>query len=106
MNFTLKRTSNFAVRLRPTVDFIIAKQSLAIEKIIFINRQRILETVNLNVFDLLNTQVSIPVSLSTKSWDFEFGNNLNLPNAVLKERKLKTTGFFSLSVGYLFDLHR
>jgi hypothetical protein len=106
VNFTLKRTSNFAVRLRPTVSFIIAKQSLAIERIIFINRQRILKTVNFNVFDLLNTQVSIPISLSTKSWDFEFGYNLNLPHAVLEEKNLKTTSFFSLSVGYLFDLRK
>jgi len=65
-----------------------------------------LETVNLNVYNLLNTQISIPISLSAESWDFEFGYNLNLPNAVLKLKKLKTTGFFSLSVGYLFDLHR
>jgi hypothetical protein len=106
VNFTLKRTSNFAVRLRPTLNFIIAKQSLAIEKIIFIDQQRSLETVNLNVFDLLNTQVSIPISVSTKSWDFEFGYNLNLPNAVLKETKLKRTGFFSFSIGYLFDLQK
>jgi hypothetical protein len=106
VNFTLKRTSNFAVRLRPTLNFIIAKQSLAIEKIIFIEQQRSLETVNLNVFDLLNTQVSIPISVSTKSWDFEFGYNLNLPNAVLKETKLKRTGFFSFSIGYLFDLQK
>jgi hypothetical protein len=106
VNFTLKRTSNFAVRLRPKVDFIIAKQSLAIEKVFFIDQQRVQGTVNLQVFDLLNTQVSIPISLSTKSWDFEFGYNLNLPNVVLKERNLKTTSFFSLSLGYLFDLQK
>jgi hypothetical protein len=106
VNFTLKRTSNFAIRLRPTLHFIIAKQSLAIEKIIFIEQQRILETVNLNVFDLLNTQISIPISVSTESWDFEFGYNLNLPNVVLKERNLKNTSFFSVSVGYLFDLKK
>lgn len=104
VNFTLKRASNFALRLRPTVNFIIAKQSLAIERIIFIDRQKILETVNFNIFDLLNTQVSIPISLSTKHWDFEFGYNINFPNAVLKENNLKTTNFFSISVGYLFDL--
>jgi hypothetical protein len=106
VNFTLKRISNFAIRLRPTLDFIIAKQSLAIEKIIFIEQQRIMETVNLNVFDLLNTQVSIPISVSTASWDFEFGYNLNLPNVVLKEKNLKTTSFFSITMGYLFDLKK
>jgi hypothetical protein len=104
VNFTLKRTSNFALRLKPNVNFVIAKQSLAIEQIIFVNRQKVLETVNFNVFDLLNTQVSIPLSLSTKSWDFELGYNLNFPNAVLVESNLETTSFFSFSVGYLFDL--
>jgi hypothetical protein len=104
VNFTLKRTPNFALRLRPNVNFVIAKQSLAIEQIIFVNRQKVLETVNFNVFDLLNTQVSIPFSLSTKSWDFELGYNLNFPNAVLTESNLETTSFFSFSVGYLFDL--
>jgi hypothetical protein len=104
VNFALKRTPNFALRLRPNVNFVIAKQSLAIEQIIFVNRQKVLENVNFNVFDLLNTQVSIPFSLSTKSWDFELGYNLNFPNAVLTESNLETTSFFSFSVGYLFDL--
>ena len=106
VNFTLKRISNFAVRLRPAFNFIIAKQSLATEKIIFIDHQRILETVNFNIFDILNTQINIPISVSTKSWDFEFGYHLNFPNAVLKEKNLPTTSFFSLSLGYLFDLQK
>ena len=106
VNFTLKRMSNFAVRLRPAFNFIIAKQSLATEKIIFIDHQRILETVNFNIFDILNTQINIPISVSTKSWDFEFGYHLNFPNAVLKEKNLPTTSFFSLSLGYLFDLQK
>ena len=106
VNFTLKRISNFAVRLRPAFNFVIAKQSLATEKIIFIDHQRILETVNFNIFDILNTQINIPISVSTKSWDFEFGYHLNFPNAVLKEKNLPTTSFFSLSLGYLFDLQK
>jgi len=53
VNFTLIRTPNFAVRLRPNVNFIIAKQSLAIERIIFVNQQSVIETINFNIFDLL-----------------------------------------------------
>jgi hypothetical protein len=106
VNFTLIRTPNFAVRLRPNVNFIIAKQSLAIERIIFVNQQSVIETINFNIFDLLNTQITIPLSLSIKSWDFELGYNLNLPNPVLKESNLEATSFFSLSVGYLFDLNK
>lgn len=106
VNFTLIRTPNFVVRLRPNVNFIIAKQSLAIERIIFVNQQSVIETINFNIFDLLNTQITIPLSLSIKSWDFELGYNLNLPNPVLKESNLEATSFFSLSVGYLFDLNK
>jgi hypothetical protein len=63
------------MRLRPTVSFIIAKQSLAIERIVFIDQQKILEKVNFHIFDLLNMRVSIPISLSIKYWEFEFDYN-------------------------------
>ena len=105
-NFTLKRTSNYALRLRPNISFIIAKQSLAIERVVIVDRKRVIETINYNVFDLLNTQLRIPLSLSTNSWDFELGYNLNFPNAVFKETNLEPTSFFSLSIGYLFDLNK
>jgi hypothetical protein len=58
------------------------------------------------VFDLLNTQINIPLNLTTNSWDFEVGYNLNLPNSLINENSLKTTGFFNLSVGYMFDLNK
>lgn len=104
VNFTLKRTPNFALRLRPRLNFIIAKQNITISRIVLVANRRVLRTFNFDVFDLLNTQINIPLSLSTKSWDFELGYNLNLPNTLVNETDLPTTGFFNLSVGYLFDL--
>ena len=106
VNFTLRRTPNAALRLRPNVNFVIAKQSLAIKRVVFSGQQMGIEIVNFNVFDLLNTQVSIPLSLSTNSWDFELGYHFNFPNSVLKESNIPTSSFFSLSVGYLFDLSK
>ena len=106
VNFTLKRTSNFALRLRPRINFIIAKQNITIQKVVFVAGRRVLRTFNFDVFDLLNTQINIPLSLSLKSWDFELGYNINLPNALANESDLKTTSFFNLSVGYLFDLSK
>ncbi len=106
VNFTLKRTSDFALRLRPRLNFIIAKQNITIERIVRSSGQLFLRTFNFDVFDLLNTQINIPLSLSAKSWDFELGYNLNLPNALVNESDLKTTGFFNLSVGYMFDLNK
>jgi hypothetical protein len=106
VNFTLKRTSNFAVRFRPSINFIIAKQTLSVQKKIFINGRKALQTVSYDIFDLLNTQLNFPISLTSKAWDFEVGYNLNLPKATAAESDLPTTGFFNLSVGYMFDLNK
>jgi hypothetical protein len=105
-NFTLKRTSQIAFRFRPSINFIIAKQTLAIQKVVFLGGQRVLQTFNYDIFDLLNTQLNFPFSLTTNSWDIELGYNLNLPNSLVNENTLKTTGFFNLSVGYMFDLNK
>lgn len=106
VNFTLKRTSNFALRLRPRLNFIVAKQNITIIKQEFIAGIIVPQTFNFDVFDLLNTQINIPLYITTNSWDFEVGYNLNLPNAIVKESNLPATGFFNLSVGYMFDLNK
>ncbi len=105
-NFTLKRSSNFALRFRPSINFIMAKQTLSVQKNIFLNRRRVLQTVSYDIFDLLNTQLNFPISLTSKAWDFEVGYNLNLPKAIAAESDLPTKGFFNLSVGYMFDLNK
>lgn len=100
----LVRTSTFALRFRPTINFIIANQEYTYIQV-FRTRPRV-RLVNAKVFDLLNTQVYLPVSLTSKSWDFELGYSINLPNEVANESDLPTTGFFTFSMGYLFDLSK
>lgn len=105
--FNLKRTSNLAIRLRPNVSFIIANQSIRFLRLIrspgaFRPQLRL---VTQNVFDLLNTQLSIPISITTNSWDFELGYNLNIPKALSNETNITNTGFVNFSVGYMFDLN-
>lgn len=106
LNFILTRKENFAIRCKPRLNFIIAKQSFAIQRIVLGNGPPIIETLNFDVFDLLNTQLNIPISLTSNSWDVELGYNINLPNAVATETDLKATHFFHFSVGYLFDLDK
>ncbi|WP_439130641.1 hypothetical protein [Polaribacter sp.] len=107
VNLTLKRTSNFAIRFRPNINFIIADQTITFIKP-FRDPEGFIKptTFTLNVFDLLNTQISVPLSITTNSWDFELGYNLNIPKALPNETVLTTTGFFNLSVGYMFDLNK
>ena len=106
LNINLKRTSNLALRFRPNISFIIADQTYTFSSIIRSPLGPRIVTVVQEVFDLLNTQLSFPLSLSTKSWDFEIGYHLNLPNAVSNESNLSNTNFFSFSVGYLLDLSK
>lgn len=106
MNFTLKRTSKFALRLRPSLNFIIARQNITIRKNVIEMNQTVSRIFNFNVFDLLNTQLSIPLSLSIKSWDLEFGYNLNLPKNQENEGALPATSYFNFSIGHLFDFSK
>jgi len=104
-NFTLKRAINFAIRFSPNISFIIANQSITFQNIVRSLTGPTIITTTQNVFDLLNTQITFPISYTTNSWDFELGYNLNLPKALSNETDLFTTGFFNLSVGYMFDLN-
>lgn len=106
LNINFKRTSNLALRFRPNISFIIADQTYTFNSIIRSPLGPRIVTVVQEVFDLLNTQLSFLFSLSTKSWDFEIGYHLNLPNAVSNESNLSNTNFFSFSVGYLLDLNK
>lgn len=65
-----------------------------------------LKDVSYSIFDLLNIQISFPISLTTNFWDFELGYTINLPKAITYEKELNTTGFFSFSLGYMFDFKR
>lgn len=100
----LIRKATFALRLRPTLSFIVAQQEFTYFQR-FATRP-FFRSVTQEVFNLLNTQLTIPLSITAKSWDFEFGYYLNIPNAVANESDLPNTSFFGLSVGYLFDLNR
>jgi hypothetical protein len=100
-NLTLVRDTHFNLKFRPQLIFLAAQQTTALEQL---NNQGDLEYIYNDIFDLLNTQLNIPLRLSTKSWDFELGYNFNFPSPVETETSLNNTSFFHISVGYLIDL--
>ncbi|MDP5092056.1 MAG: hypothetical protein NWQ17_02020 [Polaribacter sp.] len=106
VSFNLYRTTNFALRFRPTISFVVANQTFGKYTLRIINGRRVFVYSSTEVFDLLNTQLGFPISFSKKSWDVEIGYYVNLPNAVADESNLKNTSFLGLSVGYLFDLSK
>lgn len=101
-NFTLVRNSASALRFRPQVNFLFARQT-----IFYIEPPRNgvpPRLVTNEEFAMLNTQINIPLSYTTSSWDIELSWNVNLPSPIEREGDLDTTNFISLSIGYLLDL--
>ena len=62
------------------------------------------QTVERDVFDLINTQWSFPLGLDTGNWDFQLSYNINFPKALTSESDLSTSGYVSFSAGYFFAL--
>ena len=103
-NFTLTRGSGYALKFRPQVNFLVAEQ--AISFIIPPRNGNPPRLITSEQFTLLNTQINIPISYTSSSWDFELGWNLNLPSEIDNEPNLNSTNFFTLTVGYLIDLSK
>lgn len=105
-NINLKRASGLALRFRPSLNFIIAQQSITFQRPVRTPNGPRIVTFTQDIFDLLNTQITLPISLTTKSWDFELSFVQNLPKALPNETDLSNTNFFTFSVGYMLDLNK
>jgi len=57
-----------------------------------------------DVFGLLNVQLQLPLSLSLKNFNLEASWNYNLPQSMGDGESYPESGFFRVSLGYIFDL--
>ena len=102
----LVKASNYNLKLRPEISFNIINQTITQYRLALVDGQPTIQSRKIDIFDLVNTQLNIPLSYSTKSWDFEVGYTINFPNAVLADRKIDPTSFLNISIGYFIDLDR
>ena len=101
-NLTIVRGSNYAIKFRPQLSFLMAEQSVTFE---LPPRNGLPPRIVTNEeFAVLNSQLSIPISYTSSSWDIELGWNLNLPTPIEGEGTLDPTNFFTVTIGYLIDL--
>lgn len=102
--FSLIKGKGFSIKFVPRLSMIVAQQTIALEQL---NSQTDeTEFINYDVFDLLNTQLNLPISLISKSWNLDVGYNINFPNPVATETDLKNTSYFTVSLGYLINMKR
>ncbi|MEK9516770.1 MAG: hypothetical protein VWZ97_01980 [Flavobacteriaceae bacterium] len=94
-------TERWEMSFNPQLSFLMSEQTIS-EQIAsgFFTTQ----IVDRNVFDLINTQISIPLELDRGNWDFQLSYNINLPKALANESNLSPTGYFSFSIGYFSTL--
>ena len=102
----LLRKSKYALRLRPTLHFIIAQQEYSYEEVVRVKSRRIVNAIAVEIFNLLNTQIAVPLSFTINSLEVELGYYINIPNPIANETGLPSTNFFNFSLGYLFDLNK
>jgi hypothetical protein len=104
ITLNLLKTKKSKLALKPQLNIIAGQQTIELaQSNIHMGQTTTTYTKN-NVFDLINTQLNIPLQFSTHSFDFELGYNINFPTAIGDESNLKSTNFFNLSVAYLIDL--
>lgn len=81
--------------LRPSIDLLFSQQNIT-------EQVSLTEVTQRDVFDLINTQLAIPLEIDVGSFDVELSYNINLPKALPDEESLSTNGYVSVGVGYIF----
>ena len=95
--FSILDKENWEISLNPQLSLLMSEQTVSEQISSGFSK---IQTVERDLFDLINTQISIPLQFDTGNWDFEFSYNINLPKALSSESNLTTTGYFSFSLGY------
>jgi len=99
----LLKTKKYKLVLRPQLSIIAGKQTIELAQS-YSHMGGVNSYITNDVFDLINTQVNLPLQFNMNSIDFEVGYNFNFPSAIGSESNLKNTSFFNFSIGYLFKL--
>lgn len=100
----LYKTKKTRLQLRPELNVIAGKQTIELAQTYVQQQQLVTSYIENDIFDLINTQINLPLQFRSKSFDLELGYNINFPSPIGDEDDLKTTGFINFSVGYMIDL--
>ncbi|MBN2350027.1 MAG: hypothetical protein JXJ22_14400 [Bacteroidales bacterium] len=58
-----------------------------------------------DTFGLMNMEIQLPLEVSFKDLDLEFGYNINFPRALGDNPDIRGSSYFNVSIGYLFGLN-
>ncbi len=94
---TLANIGDFELTFGPNL-YLLFSQHYIIEQVSFF---RITES---NVFDLVNSQIELPFTLDNNALDVTLSYTRNFPNNLFEDEDLSSSGYVSISLGWLIPL--
>tara|TARA_B100002051_G_C16727587_1_gene636236 strand:+ start:1645 stop:2511 length:867 start_codon:yes stop_codon:yes gene_type:complete len=89
----------FSLNFNPRVSFILSEENINPEYYFY---KEFFESEETR-FGLINTQFRFPVYMEINRFSVEASYSINFPRDILKKETLSSTGFYSLTIGYLFS---
>ncbi|MDP3313382.1 hypothetical protein [Lutibacter sp.] len=99
----IAKSKSVIISFKPQLNFIVANQIIDIWRIVLIRDLPRIIYEPKEVFDLVNTQLLIPLEVSIKNFQFEIGYIQNFPNAFEGENNVSAKGLFNFSTSYYFN---
>jgi hypothetical protein len=94
---TLAQIGTFELTFEPSLYLLFSQQNIIEQVSLF----RFSES---SVFDRVNSQFEIPLSIDNNSVDITLSYILNFPNNIFEDEELSSSGYFSISLGWLIPL--
>ena len=94
---TLAQIGAFELTFEPNLYMLFSQQNIT-EQVSF---SRITEST---VFDRVNSQLEVPFTLNNNTLDFTLSYTRNFPNNLFEDEDLSSSGYVSISVGWLIPL--
>ena len=94
---TLAQIGTFELTFEPSLYLLFSQQNIIEQVSLF----RFSES---SVFDRVNSQFEIPLSIDNNTVDITLSYVLNFPNNIFEDEDLSSSGYFSISLGWLIPL--
>lgn len=87
------------VQLVPQFSIFFGEEAVEYQEVV---RRNFTQTLTENKFGVLNAQISLPLRVSYKNFDFELGYSYNLPQSLDAEYTYDNASQLNISIGYIF----
>jgi hypothetical protein len=104
LDFSLLKVGKFdKLSLKPELSLYFGSEATIILKTIGIRNRPVYYYGN--NYGWMNSELSVPIVINFRNFDFEAGYNINFPRSLGDNQPLKIVSTVNISIGYIFDLN-